>query len=90
MRSYDMGCDCGKDQDMTPAEKAECEKSAKLEAPDQVYKFDKKQPVNFKKKKNYWQPMDAKTKKLNNMRIVGGCPAGHTPWFVYLKITGGC
>ena len=42
-----MGCDCGKHQDMTPAEKAECEKSAELEAPDletwspdQVYKFD--------------------------------------------------
>ena len=32
MRSYDMGCDCGK-----PPEKAECEKSAELEAPDQVY-----------------------------------------------------
>ena len=31
-----MGCDCGKRVE-TPAEKAECEKSAELEAPDQVY-----------------------------------------------------
>ena len=35
--------------------------------------------------------MDEKKKlKANDIRIVGGCPAGHTPWFVYLKITGGC
>ena len=85
-----MGCDCGKRKE-TAAEKAECDQSAQLEAPDQVYNFDKEQPVNFKKKKNYWQPMDEKKKlKANDIRIVGGCLAGHTPWFVYLKITGGC
>ena len=39
-----MGCDCGKRVE-TPAEKAECEKSAELEAPDQVYE---EQPVTFK------------------------------------------
>ena len=42
-----MGCDCGKRVE-TPAEKAECEKSAEL-----------------------------------------GCSAGHTPWFVFLHISGG-
>ena len=47
-----MGCDCGKRKE-TAAEKAECDQSAQLEAPDQVYNFDKEQPVNFKKKKNY-------------------------------------
>ena len=39
MRSYDMGCDCGQHKE-TPAEKAACQKSAMLEAPDQVYKLD--------------------------------------------------
>ena len=39
MRNYDMGCDCGKREE-TKAEKAECKKSAELEAPDQVFKFD--------------------------------------------------
>ena len=38
-----MGCDCGK-----APEKLECEKSEELEAPDQVYKFDEEQPVNYK------------------------------------------
>ena len=33
-----MGCDCGKQKE-TPAEKNECQKSAQLEAPDQVYSF---------------------------------------------------
>ena len=41
-----MGCDCGK-----PPKKSVCEKSEKLEAPDQVYKFDEEQPVNYKNKK---------------------------------------
>ena len=36
MRSYDMGCDCGKQKE-TLAEKTACQKSAMLEAPDQVY-----------------------------------------------------
>ena len=36
MRSYDMGCDCGKQKE-TLAEKTACQKSALLEAPDQVY-----------------------------------------------------
>ena len=35
MRSYDMGCDCGKQKE-TIAEKTACQKSAQLEAPDQV------------------------------------------------------
>ena len=35
-----MGCDCGLREE-TEAEKAACAKSAQLEAPDQVYKFDK-------------------------------------------------
>ena len=39
MQSYEMGCDCGKRKE-TPAEKAECQESAQLEAPDQVYKCD--------------------------------------------------
>ena len=34
-----MGCDCGKHKE-TPAEKAACQESAQLEAPDQVYKFE--------------------------------------------------
>ena len=24
------------------------------------------------------------------MRIVGGCDAGHVPWYVFLDINGGC
>ena len=28
--------------------------------------------------------------KRDDSRIVGGCAAGHTPWYVYLRITGGC
>ena len=39
MRSYDMGCDCGKRR-VTDTEKEKCEESAQLEAPDQVCKFD--------------------------------------------------
>ena len=39
MRSYKMGCDCGKRKE-TPAEKAACQQSAQLEAPDQVCKFE--------------------------------------------------
>ena len=35
-RIYDMGCDCGKRKE-TPAEKAACQESARLEAPDQVH-----------------------------------------------------
>ena len=39
MLSYKMGCDCGKRKE-TPAEKAACQQSAQLEAPDQVCKFE--------------------------------------------------
>ena len=39
-----MGCDCGKHKE-TPAEKAACQKSAQLEAPDQVYKFEAKKHI---------------------------------------------
>ena len=47
MQSYDMGCDCGKRKE-TPAEKAECQESAQLEAPDQVqYKFDEVRVVSL-------------------------------------------
>ena len=41
-----MGCDCGK-----PPEKAECDESEELEAPDQVHKVGEEQPVNYKNKK---------------------------------------
>ena len=37
----------------------------------------------------FWQRDDDEKKRLDT-RIVGGCAAGHTPWFVYLRITGGC
>lgn len=36
MQSFNMGCDCGKQKE-TAAEKAACEESAILEAPDQVH-----------------------------------------------------
>ena len=39
MRSYDMGCDCGK-RNVTKEEKRNCKESAMLEAPDQVLKFN--------------------------------------------------
>ena len=42
-----MGCDCGKREE-TAAEKEQCEKSAELEAPDQVFKCDE-----FKNKNNF-------------------------------------
>ena len=54
-----MGCDCGKRVE-TPAEKAECEKSAESEA-----------------------------LARGGRKIMGGCSAGHTPWFVFLHISGG-
>ena len=44
-----MGCDCGKQKE-TPAEKNECQKSAQLEAPDQVYSFkdeEQRQLINI-------------------------------------------
>ena len=43
MRSYDMGCDCGKRR-VTDTEKEKCKESAQLEAPDQVCKFDAGKP----------------------------------------------
>ena len=46
MRSYKMGCDCGKRKE-TPAEKAACQQSAQLEAPDQVCSL-KTRPENTK------------------------------------------
>ena len=39
-------------------------------------------------KKNCVQRTDDDEKR-KNLRIVGGCAAGHTPWFVFLSITGG-
>ena len=39
-------------------------------------------------KKNCVQRTDDNEKR-KNLRIVGGCAAGHTPWFVFLSITGG-
>ena len=41
-----MGCDCGKRKE-TPAEKAACQQSAQLEAPDQVCSL-KNRPENTK------------------------------------------
>ena len=34
-----------------------------------------------------WDSGQGRKKKNNNFRVVGGCPAPHTPWYVYLHIT---
>ena len=41
-------------------------------------------------RRNYWQRLDEKDKKKKreDTRIVGGCASGHTPWYVFLEITG--
>ena len=80
-----MGCDCGKRM-VSKAEQRDCEESAKLEAPDQVFNFNA-QTRWLWNTKNPWQR--DKDKEREDTRIVGGCAAGHTPWFVYLRITGG-
>ena len=36
------------------------------------------------------QRLDEKDEERQNMRVVGGCLAGHTPWYVYLQIEGEC
>ena len=84
MRSYDMGCDCGKQKE-TLAEKTACQKSALLEAPDQVYII----LVIIDLIKICEQRVNDKDKKKKDMRIVGGCDAGHVPWYVFLEINGG-
>ena len=85
MRSYDMGCDCGKQKE-TLAEKTACQKSALLEAPDQVSII----LVIIDWHKICEQRVKDKDKRKKDMRIVGGCDAGHVPWYVFLDINGGC
>ena len=83
MRSYDMGCDCGK-RPVSKSEIRDCQQSAMLEAPDQVYILD-----DYAWSKTCQQRIDEKDKKTD-LRVVGGCAAGHTPWYVYLQIEGEC
>ena len=85
MRSYDMGCDCGKQKE-TLAEKTACQKSAQLEAPDQVSII----LVIIDWHKICEQRVKDKDERKKDMRIVGGCDAGHVPWYVFLDINGGC
>ena len=84
MRSYDMGCDCGKRPE-SESERRDCQQSAMLEAPDQVHILGDW----LDKKKLSIQRLDEKDEERQNMRVVGGCAAGHTPWYVYLQIEGG-
>ena len=82
MRSYDMGCDCGKRPE-SESERRDCQQSAMLEAPDQVHILG-----DYAWSKTCQQRLDKKDKKTD-FRVVGGCAAGHTPWYVYLQIEGG-
>ena len=73
MRSYDMGCDCGKRR-VTDTEKEKCKESAQLEAPDQVCKFDAGKPgpsLAFEYKKlltarRWWRQEDKKERFSNS------------------------